>query len=110
MKSKKIIGTDVSLGVCKGEGYMMMDTEGAVKLDPEKQYRVFCYCPSWVQEGTIAIDERISFNELLEIYNKHKSGIDSFADDMPSIMENSNDSLYDLLRAADTINMYCGPN
>lgn len=28
MKTKNIIGTDISLKTCKEEGYLMLDTEG----------------------------------------------------------------------------------
>lgn len=112
MKKSKIIGTDVSLKVCKQEGYMMLDTEGHKRLDVNHQYRVFCQLPSHMQEQFVktamGVDTICSWKDVQSIYLKHKEDIDRFDDNMPAIMGAAEPSLYDLLRACDTIHGYCG--
>ena len=105
MKTKNIIGTDVSLDVCKGEGYMMMNTLGDKKLDVDKSYPVFSY---WPGTDTLDVDTTYSWKDALEKYERHKTGIDRFADDMPERMKTKDPSFNDLLQATDTISHYCG--
>lgn len=105
----KIIGTDVSLQVCKSEGYLMVKKNGP--FNPSKQYRIFGYFPSYTHlKGQIAIDTNISWDELTEIYEANKQGIDSFSDDMPQLMSIKEPTYYSLVSAASTINSYCGLN
>jgi hypothetical protein len=112
----RTIGTDVSLKVCKQEGYLMMQFDARKKFNPETDYNIFGYYPDYViseAKGTIPkdaliVDTVISWKELQAIYAKHKEGIDKFSDDMPEIMSKGNPDFYDLLNAAATVNSYCG--
>lgn len=113
MKDKNIIGTDISLEVCRGEGYMMLDTEGHKKLDPNYPYRVFCTYPAYLEsEGLdisgFAIETRVSWTDALEMYDRHKESIDSYADDMPDLMSTKEPDFWHLVSACSTINSYCG--
>lgn len=105
MKTKNIIGTDASLEICKGEGYMMMDTLGDKKLDVDKHYPVFNY---WPDTHTLDVNTTYSWKDAQEKYMRHKEGIDKFADDMPARMLTKEPSFNDLLQAVDTLSHYCG--
>lgn len=105
------IGTDVSLEVCRNEGYLMVQPAGRFKQD--KQYRVFAYWAHWQGENSdraLAIDTTFSWNDAKRIYEAHKAGLDSFADDMAALMATEKPGYYDLIQAASTINPYCGLN
>lgn len=106
-----IIGTDISIDVCKAEGYMMADTNGEIKPDPKQYYRVFCYYPEYVDAPNPenpATDTLISWENLKETYQRHKKGIDSYADDMPETMNTDQPTWGAFINAASTINSYCG--
>jgi hypothetical protein len=111
----KTIGTDVSLSVCKKEGYLMLRFDARKKFSAEESYNVFGYYPDYairdskgvIPKDSLILDTWVSWNALKEQYIKHKEGIDSFADDMPELMQSKPD-YYSLLNAASTINSYCG--
>lgn len=105
----KTIGTDVSLNVCKNEGYLMIQFDGIKKFNPNTKYRIFGYMPAYIDNNKNRkpiLSVYVSWKELEETYQQNKQGIDSFADDMPSVM--AEPSIYNLLNAASTINSYCG--
>jgi hypothetical protein len=111
----QIIGTDVSLEVCKNEGYLMVKTDGI--FSPDVQYNVFAYFPDYmfsetnnlIEDGDKSTDEFISLVELLELYAKHKESIDKFCGDSYSL--NASDYNYgSFLSLADVVNVYCGLN
>lgn len=112
MKTKNIIGTDVSLKECEREGYLMLDTEGHETLDPNHQYHVFATLPAHMQrpfvKKAMAVDTTYSWNDAMRVYQQHKESIDKLADNMPDIMRTKEPGHYDLLNACDTINAYCG--
>lgn len=108
----EIIGTDCSLDECKRAGYLMLEYDKPFSKDAD--YRVFAHYPEYawngesIKEDDLRVDTSISWSDLLEIYKRHQKGIDSFADDMPKRMRKRKPDIYDLLHAAETINMYCG--
>lgn len=108
-----IIGTDVSLTVCKEEGYLMMEFDGRKKFDPDRQYRVFAYLPSYIAEeigvdpNTTHIDTEISFNDLVEDYERNEIALNRYGEtDKWVNFENPN--YHDFLILADDINGYKG--
>lgn len=105
-----IIGTDLSLSVCKAEGYGMLEYNGRKRFSPSEYYRYFNHWPEYVNPelvgSEIQTDTRISWNDLIDIYNRNKQALDSFADDLPVLT--TKPGYYNLLHLADTINAYQG--
>lgn len=114
----EIIGTDISLDVCKAEGYLMVETQG--EFQASHAYRVFAYFPEWQTktvyadrlaasgEEIFAVDTRISWDEAKRIFEANREALSAFADDMPSLMSTATPTYYTLVQAADTINGYQG--
>ena len=108
-----IIGTDVSLKVCKEEGYLMAEYDGRRKFDPNRYYRVFGYLPNYIakeigaRENTIHIDIEITFNELVEIYERHEIGINKCCDTNQHV-NFEKPTYFDFLNLASDINAYIG--
>lgn len=116
-----IVGTDASLDACRAEGDMMIEYDGRKKFDKEEMYRVFKTIPDYIREeiyGTekmseIPKEERyvtdtlISWEDVLEIYMRHKKEIDDFAGTNQHV-NFENPDYQDLLRLADDVNSYCG--
>lgn len=107
------IGTDVSIEVCKNEGYLMLDWNPSIPFDPETPYNVYAFYPDYIREEfnisdeTKMLDTFISFNALLEIYDRHKEGVNSFAETDETV-NFKNPGIYDLLNLASDLNAYCG--
>jgi hypothetical protein len=112
----RTIGTDMSLKECKKEGYLMLQYDARKKFDTKQAYNVFAYCPAFIIEesqgeidkNALIVDTVVSWEDLQEIYQKHKDGIDKFATDVPELMSKKEPDFYDLLFVASTINAYCG--
>lgn len=105
----KTIGTDLSLDVCKAEGYMMMQYDARKKFNKDEYYRLFNYYPEYCEDvaGTMLTDTMQNWSNLVEIYEQHKEGINSFAETDQHVNFNDPD-YYDFLTLADEINAYCG--
>jgi hypothetical protein len=111
----KIIGTDICLDECKNEGYLMVQYDARKKFDINTEYRVFAYYPEYsiedseggIGDNELAIDTYASFSELLGIYNKYKSELNSFAETDKAV-NFDNPNYRDFLNLASDINSYCG--
>jgi len=83
-------GLDVSLRVCRTEGYAVVKHESK-KLKPDKKYRITISNPKgWNESGTV---------------NSHYKGAYYLVNTMYSYRE-----LYDYWQTVDGINEYCGVN
>lgn len=80
-------------------------------FNTNESYNVFSYMPEYaLQEGEKTyktVDTYVSFNELIEVYNRDKDSINSFADTESNI-DFINPTIYDLLNLASDINSYKG--
>lgn len=117
----KIVGTDISLDVCRAEGYLMMQYDGRKKFDKQEMYRVFRTLPDYIQEEIYgakkmseipeqekyATDTLISWEDTVEIYMRHKKEIDDFAETNKHVNFDNPDH-QDLLWLADNVDAYCG--
>lgn len=102
--TKEIIGTDISLEICKNEGYFMLETDGEFNLD--KEYRIFAYYPLYSNIEGIAVEGYYSWNELYKKYVENKEQLDRFADDLSEISKHAD--YYSLLHIADSVHMFLG--
>lgn len=104
-----IIGTDVSLAICKVEGYLMVEYDGRKKFDRTEYYRVFRHYPEHIVDaaGQIMLDTYVCFDDLVETYNENKSDLDDFAETGAHI-DFTTPTWHDLLFLADDIDGYMG--
>lgn len=108
-----IIGTDVSLKVCKDEGYMMMEYDGRKPFTLDTEVELFKYYPEYIRKemNIKGLGRKqwttTSTRDLWEDYQRHKKGIQSFAD---YHVEDINEikGYYDLLHLGDIIDAYIG--
>ena len=108
-----IIGTDISLRVCKEEGYTMAKYDGRIPFTLDTEVEFFKYLPEYIREemGLKGLGEklwtRMTARELWEDYQSHKVGIQSFAD---YHVEDINEikTYYDLLYLVDIVDAYIG--
>lgn len=113
---KIIIGTDASLTECNEQGYLQLEYTKGDKFSPEKQYRVFRTIPEDIAENLkkrgivpgLMVDTFISVKDAIEIYQRHKVGIDGACGEVCSENPSDYTEHYDLLRIADLIDMYKG--
>jgi len=108
-----IIGIDLSLTTCVDEGYMQMRYDGRKKFNPTTQYDVFQTYPDYIREeqnlskDTLILDTCCSLEDLLELYIRHKDGVDSMTCSSHSLDPLTYD--YDqFLFLADELDSYCG--
>lgn len=102
----KTIGLDVSLDVCKSEGYLMMQYDARKKFNPETEYRIFAYYPEYLRYGDeLIVDTTANFNSLVELYKKHEKGINSSCETDKNV-NFEHPSYYDFLNLASDINFY----
>lgn len=107
----KIIGTDVSLEVCKNEGYLMLEMDG--KFTPDKYIRLFRHYPDYCIEESpylaekMILDGKFTLDQLIEIYQSKKASIDKFTGMEYSIKSKEYD-YYSFLSLADSIDSYLG--
>lgn len=114
------IGTDISLLTCRAEGYLVAEapvrgfndeteihfTQSVPDDVPElgwKGGRFPVRCPD--NQYPYMEDTWLSVNDLWEMYQTNKAGIDSATGD---IWENKPVTLHEALRLASSINAYCG--
>jgi len=107
------IGQDVSIQVCRDEGYMVMDYPvHELRKEPhETDCRFTKSWPDYAREEVIGkkiiyLDVYLNWDDLWEMYQEHKEGIDSFVGDS----YNYDDCVepYKLLNLASDIDAYCG--
>jgi hypothetical protein len=105
----KTIGIDVSLDVCKAEGYTMIQFDARKKFNPDQQYRIFEYYPEYCEGygGKLKADTLCSFNDLRELYERHEKGCNSFAETNKFVNFETPD-YYDFLNLASDLLAYCG--
>ena len=105
----KTLGTDISIDVCKAEGYTMIQFDARKKFNRTKEYRIFNYYPEYCEglNNEINTDTFCSFDELVEKYNKDKQSIDSFAETNQYVNFETPD-YYDFLNLASDLLAYCG--
>lgn len=103
----KIIGTDISLDVCKEEGYMMMEYDARKKFDRTKEYRTFCHFPVYTHLEGFRTNSFYSFDELVKIYEKDKEGLNSSSETDKSV-NFDNPDYHDFLNLASDIQFYRG--
>lgn len=112
-----LLGTDVSIDVCKAEGYTMIKFDGRKAFDRTKEYEIFAHYPNYCIEdsdGEIKKNDKVfeaylNFDDLMELYEKDKEGIDSLVGNHKShYYDFENPTYYDFLHLADDINSYKG--
>ena len=109
----RTIGTDISLDVCKAEGYLMMEFDARKKFSPTRQYKFIAYYPEYIRIESIyesdqyMVNTEASLSYIWEYYSKHKTDIDEFADVNYNSMDYIKDE-YNLLYFADSVNAWCG--
>lgn len=93
------IGTDISIDVCKEEGYQMIEIDGRVKFNGDTRF----YAVRWYDGAEI---ERVSLtvNEVWEQYMRHKAEIDKSIDFSWDFPKNA----YDLVGLVSDVNYCCG--
>jgi len=108
-KEMKTIGTDVSLSVCKAEGYTMIQFDARKKFDENRQIRIFSYYPEYCEgySGQIMTDTNYSFVELKETYERYKQGMDSCCE-TGKFVNFEKPTYKDFLFLASDISSYCG--
>jgi hypothetical protein len=112
------IGTDISIQECRDEGYCVI--EFAVKelypngrkngIDKEHCVNFTKSLPAYMRgvgEQQIYLDVDYSWNDLVEIYLKHRDSIDSMIGDTWYI-ETLKPNEYDILHLGSDIDSYCG--
>jgi hypothetical protein len=106
-----IIGTDMSLAVCKEEGYLMAKFDARIKYDHLVDIEFIQYLPKYCREEShLTLDEakqwtRMDTVMLWDEYQRAKNAIQSCCD---YHVENIADikTYYDALHLADAINGY----
>ena len=117
------IGTDVSLQTCRDEGYMVIEFSVRELYPNGRKNGIDKDCPvnctksypdyirkemGWsVGDSMMMLDEDYSWNDLLEIYLRHKDGIDSMIGASYDV-ENIEPTEWDILNLASDIDSYCG--
>lgn len=103
-----IIGTDISLSVCKAEGYLMIEFNGRKKFDRKEYYRVFAHAPDYLDlDNKIILDTLVSFDDLKEVYDRFAEDLNSFAETSTHV-DFEKPTINDLLSLACDINSYTG--
>ena len=107
-----LVGTDGSIRTCKDEGYLMMDYDGRRRFSHAQDVKFIRYLPADCRQEGQKQDyglqwTRLDAADLWEIYQHHKSGVDSCCDcNFQSIDEI--DGYFPMLHLADNIDAYCG--
>jgi len=103
------LGILADLAVCKAQGLFIVDTYGQ-NFDRRIQYRVYAYYPEIIRfhPEHLRLDVRISWEDLRDLYVKHKVGIDSIVRNMGDLMYKLHPTFNDFLLAANHLHSYCG--
>jgi len=104
----KTLGTDISLDICKSEGYLMVKFDARRKFTKNLEVRFIRYWPDYTDlAGEQCVNTFCSVVDVWEAYQGDKKGIDSFADmDYNDINEISD--IYTFLHFADSVDAYNG--
>ena len=108
----KIIGTDVSLNVCKNVGYLMMQFDARKPFQADREVRLFSYYPDYCisespeLKGVYLQNTIMDANDVWRIYLSNQKGIDSCC----GITHEFPKDYYDLLWLASDVSSYCGLN
>ncbi|RLA62118.1 MAG: hypothetical protein DRQ78_08280 [Epsilonproteobacteria bacterium] len=110
------IGTDISIEVCRAEGYMVMDypVHDFRKNSCTTDCRFTKSYPDYIREEMgwsvgqpiMILDVYLNWEDLYEMYLENKESIDHFIGG--EYFETNNPSPYNLLNLASDIDMYCG--
>ena len=122
------IGSDVSLHVCRAEGYLMMEytknklfKKGVLQKDVYVRFTATGGYLAWNANGKLLppqmrktdayiLDVSLCWDDLIEIYEYNKKGIDSLCDYEHCKPNFDSPSEYDMLNLASDIHRYCGLN
>ena len=101
-------GTDISLRVCREEGYAIVTHYGK-KLKPEKEYRVEIYNPHGKKKSYF-LDTEISYKNLWEQFQEKGKRIKEYCDfeNCPFPSPKEDPSFMDMAHLAQTLYYYCG--
>ena len=101
------IGTDVSLQICKSEGYMIIEFDGRKPFTVNIEIKCLNYWPEYdFLAGEIRLSDYFDAISLFEIYTDNKKDIDNFIGGshvMP-------DDYYSFLNLASDLDSYLGLN
>lgn len=108
------IGMDVSIQVCRDEGYMVMDYPVyAFRKEPQntdcrftKSIPEYAREEWFVGETILCVDQTLNYNELWEMYQDNLNGINSFIGGFHVWKENPTPD--NLLILASDIDSWCG--
>ena len=90
------IGNDISLEVCRNEGYLIIEFDARKKFSPDMGIRIIQYEPDYLVEELnktygfknkpgLMVDTTFTFNELVEMYEPIKTMVNSFAETQNSV-------------------------
>ena len=124
------IGTDVSLTVCRCEGYLVAEYKISElikngELDKDVSVHLTRSNPDqWTDNGRVKfgatdpylLNEYLSYNDVIEAYLMDRDSIDSFMGNEPNAYNDFtycdytaiNPTIHDLLILADSVDMYRG--
>ena len=112
------IGTDVSMEVCRNEGYMIMeftkrDLVPKGVLQKDAVVRFLRHFPDYIRERMgglvgqpLALDISMAAEDVWYLYEEHHKSIDNMCGYDSKREFPSNE--YDLLHLASDVDMYCG--
>jgi hypothetical protein len=112
-------GTDVNLAECRASGYPVIE-HGAKSLDINKDYLITISNPSaWTDSGQVkfgkgnmayAVNERISYRDLWESFERGGEGIKSYCDfeNCPFPTPEESPSFLDMASLAGVVHSYHG--
>ena len=120
------IGSDVSLHVCRAEGYLIMEytknklfKKGILQKDVYVRFTATSGYLAWNDNGKLLppqlrkadayiLNVGLCWDDLIEIYEYNKKGIDSLCDYEHCKPNFDSPSEYDMLNLASDIHSYCG--
>ena len=115
------IGTDISLTICRAEGYVVVlhpSKKDLISIDKDQYFDIEQSNPARWESGylnrktdegnPLMIDDSKSFNDLVEILNDSKGAVQSFADHENCPIELDAPNIYDFLRLASDLVYYYG--
>ena len=103
----RTIGTDVSLDICKAEGYLMMSFDASKKFTPYIDCHFTAHYPEYVGIDSLSVDITLSLTDVYEIYENHKQGVDQCCGVQYQSI-NDIQSYESFLSFADSVNSYVG--
>lgn len=102
-----LVGIDVSIDVCKNEGYLYVNFN-TKEFKKDKAYRVMRKFPIYdALKGQYAIDTFVSWNDVVELYNDDKKSIDEFAETCNHV-DFDNPTIHDFVNLCSDVSSYKG--